>query len=979
VLMRAHAGQGNQGMVEAAYQRCVEALKGELSLEPSSETRQLYEQLIRRELMSRVGSVRSFLVDHPGQEPAFLSSEEPHPVERPIFVARERELAKLGVFLDSALSGKGHIIFVTGEAGSGKSALVREFAHRAQEAHANLTVASGNCNANTGIGDPYLPFREILALLTGDVQARWAAGAISRDHALRLWNTLPLTVQALLDAGPDLIDTFIPGKALVERAAGYASGKVNWLTRLDELVGRKTNYPMGSSPQQSDISDQFTKVLQSLALQAPLVLVFDDLQWADLGSISLLFHLGRRLTTNRILIVGVYRPEEVALGRDGARHPLEQVVNELQREFGDMIVNVDQAKAREFVEALLDSELNSLGAPFQEMLFRQTHGHPLFTIELLRGMQERGDLVRIQDEEWVEGAALDWERLPARVEAVVAERISRLAQPLRATLRVASVEGEMFTAEVVARVLGIDERQTVQRLSRELDSKHRLVSAQAIDRIGSQRVSRYRFQHHLFQKYLYDSMDEVERAYLHEDVGNALEEIYANHTREIASIAPQLAHQFMKAGITDKAIRYLLQAGEEAVRLSAYQEAIPHLARGRDLLISLSNSPERAQQELAFQLTLGLAWQGARGTQSTEMREAYIRARELCQQIGETSQLCQVLGELSLYHYVRAEHKIARELGEEALVQAQHDEDPLLIVMGHWYLGIVLFSLGEYLLALTHLKQVISSYDPQRDHQLFVFLRGSDVGVSAIAYAACCLWCLGYPDQALQHSQQALTLARELDHPFSLADVLCYGGCLFNAMRRDAPALKKYADELERLSQEKVEPWSGEGIRYRGEALVMMGQIQEGIRQMRQGMATVQSKGERCYMAGTLRTLAKALAEMGHPEQGMTTLAEAFNLVEETDERHWDAELHQVQAELLLMQENEAEAEASFQIAIQVARRQSAKSWELRAATGLARLWRSQGKTGQARQVLTEIYDWFTEGFDTPDLIEAKALLEELA
>jgi predicted ATPase len=939
--------------------------------------------------------------DLSARPPLFLE-EEPPQVERPVFVARQRELAQLDGFLDLALAGQGRVVFVTGEAGSGKTALVQEFTRRAQEAYADpstgsgqaLIVASGNCNAHTGIGDPYLPFREILELLTGDVEARWAAGAMTSEHARRLWHTLPLAAQALVDAGPDLMDTFVPRAALLERAVTCAPGRADWLTRLDELAKRKpTTSPGAPSPQQSDLFEQYTRVLQALAQRGPLLLVVDDLQWADLGSISLLFHLGRHLAGSRILIIGAYRPEEVALGRPASpplaggieggreRHPLEPVVNEFRRAFGDITVNLGQAESRDFVEAFLDSEPNRLGLPFRQMLYRQTHGHPLFTIELLRGLQERGDLAQDPEGRWVEGPALDWETLPARVEAVIAERIGRLAEPLQAALRVASVEGEDFAAEVMARVLGTDERKMVQRLSSELDRRHRLVRAQAIERLGSRRVSRYRFRNYLFQKYLYDSLDQVERAYLHEDVGNVLEELYGDQASEIAV---QLAWHFQEAGTAEKAIHYLRQAGEKAVQLSAYQEGIAHLTRGLALLMALPDSGgkehrlERAEQELALQLALGMAWQGTRGTPAPEVEKAYTRARELCQQTGKTSELCRVMGELSIFYYVRAEYQKARELAEEALSLAQQAEDPLLVALGHWRLGFVLFCLGEYTTALGHLEQVIAFYNPEQHHRSLVVLCVSDAGTSALAYTACCLWCLGYPDQALSRSQEALALARELGHPFSLADVLFYAGCMLNAMRRDAQALKDDAEELMRLSSEKVPSWLGQGTWHRGKALAMLGQVQEGMAQMREGMAVDQSMGVRCYLSGTLCFLAEAQAKAGHSEEGLTTLAEALALVEETDERHWEAELYRLRAELLLVQGDKTEAEASFHKAIEVARRQQARSWELRATVSLCRLWQEQGRMDEARQMLAEIYGWFTEGFDMPDLQEAKALLEEL-
>jgi predicted ATPase len=601
---------------------------------------------------------------------------------------------------------------------------------------------------------------------------------------------------------------------------------------------------------------------------------------------------------------------------------------------------------------------------------------------------------------------LDWETLPARVEAVIAERIGRLAQPLQGALRVASVEGEVFTAEVVARVRGTDEREILGCLSDELDRRHRLVRAQSIQRVdpalcvpsqvgrsgamGSQLLSRYRFRHILFQKYLYSGLDEVERVHLHEQVGTALEELYGarEQVAEFVSTAPiavQLALHFQRAGIPEKAIHYLRQAGERAVQLSAHQEAIAHLTRALALLTALPDSGlkdqrlQHARQELALQLSLGAAWL-ATSTPAPEMEQAYSRACELGQQLGKTSQLRQALGGLAIFWYIRAEHQRARELAEEMLSLAQQTEDPLLVLLSHWYRGVVLFSLGEYTAALGHLEQVIALYNPEQHHRGLVMLRGSDAGPSALGYAACCLWCLGYPEQALSRSQEALALARGLGHPFTLTDALCYAGCQFHEMRRDAEALKDHAEELVRLANEtSLVGWLAEGIRFRGEALATLGQVQEGMEQIRAGMAAKRSTGARLHRSGALGSLAEVQARAGQPGEGLVTLAEALALVEETGERCVEAELHRVRAELLLMQGNEADAEASLQQAIEVARRQQARSWELRATTSLARLWQARGRTDEARQTLAEVYDWFTEGFDTVDLQQARALLEELS
>jgi DNA-binding SARP family transcriptional activator/predicted ATPase len=979
-VMRLLALSGKRGAALAQYEACRRQLAEELGVEPAVETTRLYEQ-IRDGKLKTPAPPAAPPPESGVSLPRFLE-ETPTLVQAPVFVARERELAQLDRFLDLALAGQGRVVFVTGEAGSGKSALVQEFGRRVQQAHADLIVVSSNCNAYTGIGDPYLPFREILGLLTGDVEARWAASTMTSEHARRLWGALPTAAQALAEVGPDLVETFIPRAPLLERALACAElpGKASWLRSLEGLVGKKpVTAPGASSLQQSDLFEQYTRVLQAMTKRAPLLLVLDDLQWADVGSISLLFHLGRRLRQSRILILGAYRAEEVALGREGRRHPLDPVVNEFQRDFGQVVVSLDPTESRDFVEAILDSEPNRLGTEFREMLYRQTGGHPLFTVELLRGLQERGDLVQDAEGRWLEQRVLDWEQLPARVEAVIAERIARLAEPLQAALRVASVEGDLFTGEIVARLRGVDEREMLACLSHELDRKHRLIRAQSIARVDGERLSRYRFRHIFFQRYLYGTLDTVERTLLHEEVGTALEQLYGAHD-QAETIAVQLALHFQKAMITKKAIHYLHQAGDRAVQLSAYEEGIAQLSRGLELLMTLSDSPERAQQELGLQLSLGMAWLW--NTRGLEFRNAYLRARELCQQTGETSQLWRILTGLSIFHYVRAEHQVARELAEEALRLAQCSGDPVVVALCDWHLGFILFTLGEYTASRTHLEQVIAFYKPEQHHRSFVLLRGSDVGVSALAYHVCCLWCLGYPEQALIRSQAVLALARGLGHPFSMADVLCYAGCLLNELRRDAQALKGYSDELTRLlGEERFPSWLGSEASYQGEALAMLGQVEEAIALMRKGMAAKDSSGARVNLTGTLCALAEAQAKAGQPGEGLSSLAQALDLVQETDERYYEAELHRVRGELLRTRHapgDEAEAEAAFHKAVEVARRQQAKSWELRATVSLCRLQQQQGRGAQARQALAKIYGCFTEGFDTADLREARDLLEEL-
>jgi DNA-binding SARP family transcriptional activator len=637
-VMRLLAWTGRRGAALAQYKACCQALAEELGVKPAAETVRLYERI-------RDGEVEAPVVAPPRlagvrmRPPSFLDEEAGYDLERAVFVARERELGRLGGYLEAALAGRGQVVFVTGDAGQGKTALVQEFARRAQADHPELVVADGNGNAHTGVGDPYLPFREVLGLLTGDVKARWAAGAIARERGRRLWHLLPIAVQALVKEGPDLVDTFVAGGALVGRARAFAPGGAEWLDRLEELLERKAAMGGAPGPQQSNLFEQYRRAVRELAGEKPLLLILDDLQWADVGSIDLLFHLGREVEGGKVLIVGAYRPAEVALGRDGKRHPLESVVNELKRQSGEIEVELRE-EGRQFVAAFLDTEPNRLGETFRETLYRQTEGHPLFTVELLRGMQERGDLVQDDEGRWVEGEELDWETLPPRVEAVIAERVGRLAEPLQRLLRVASVEGEAFSAEVVARVEGADEHEVVDHLSGELDKQCRLVRAQGIERVGPGRLSRYRFRHILFQRYLYSNLDAVERAHLHEAVGGALEKLYGEGTEELMTAAPQLAWHYQEAGIVGKAVEYLGRAGERAVRMSANEEAIAHYTQALALLATLPDTGgkerrlERAQQELMLQLGLGVPLLAAKGFGFPELGRVYNRAWELCQQMG---------------------------------------------------------------------------------------------------------------------------------------------------------------------------------------------------------------------------------------------------------------------------------------------------------------------------------------------------------
>jgi DNA-binding SARP family transcriptional activator len=568
-LMQLFAWSDQPAAALRQYQACADVLAAELGVPPSSETGELYQSL--KEPQARRPRPSTLSPDLPLAWPAFLAEgTRPDPEEAP-FVAREQELAALDQFLQAALAGQGRMAFVSGEAGSGKTALLRAFARRAQAAHPDLVVATGVCQAFTGAGDPYLPFREILGSLSGDVEAQWAAGSLDRGQALALWELAPATLQALVDEGPALVDLMLSGVLLLRRAERVAPTGARWLPGLRKLVEQQATGQSGQALGQRALVEQATRVLLALTRRRPLLLILDDLQWADEGSLTLLRSLGRRLASSRLCVVGAYRPHDM----QAEGHPLHQVVQGLQRALGNIHIDLDRAAAQAFVQAYLDVTPHRLSQAFQDALLRHTQGHALFTVETLRAMQGRGDILRDPQGYWVEGPSLDWETLPAQVEGMIGERLGGLPSAARAALEVASVEGELFTAEALARVLDTAELPLIRQL-RQLDSQDRLVRLQQTRQVGGQRLSVYRFGHHLFQKYLYRRLDSAERAYLHEAVGHALEALYGDQPGEIAV---RLAHHFEAAGRAAQAIRYLRMAGDGAARVYAHAEAAGHYRR----------------------------------------------------------------------------------------------------------------------------------------------------------------------------------------------------------------------------------------------------------------------------------------------------------------------------------------------------------------------------------------------------------------
>jgi predicted ATPase len=446
----------------------------------------------------------------------------------------------------------------------------------------------------------------------------------------------------------------------------------------------------------------------------------------------------------------------------------------------------------------------------------------------------------------------------------------------------------------------------------------------------------------------------------------------------VADLQPELlGHHYTEAGLLEQAIPYWQRAGEIAVRRSANSEAVGHFTKGIELLKTLKTTPERLKQELTLQIALYAPLAGAKAYGTPEVEKAYDRALKLCEQVGEPTQLFLVIyGQWGL-NLVRSEFRKTRRFAEQGLTLAKSIQNPALLMEAHRWTDESSFYRGEFALAREHFEKSLALYDPKK-HHTHAHVYGQDPGIALLSHGSLILWQLGYPDQAMKRAEEALAHARDWPHPFSHAFALCYGAVLYQYCQ-EVNKTKERVDKLITLSKEQRFPlWLAFATVLHGWVLFEQSKIEKGISQIRKGMADMRAIWNEMWRTRDLALLAEAYRETEQVEEGLKLLDEALAMVDATEQRHYEAELNRLKGQFLLMQD-EAESETYFHKAIDVARSQSARSMELRASVSLSRLWQKQGKKNEARKLLSKIYVWFTEGFDTTDLKDAKALLDELS
>ncbi len=607
-----------------------------------------------------------------------------------------------------------------------------------------------------------------------------------------------------------------------------------------------------------------------------------------------------------------------------------------------------------------------------QQLLANSDGVPLYIEEMTKNLLESG-LLTETDEQYELTGPLPEMAISSSLQDSFAARLDRRA-PVRELAQIGAVLGRDFTYDLI--------RAMSQMADPKLqDGLGQLSAAEILFQRGVPPDANYTFKHALLQDAAYESLLKSQPKQFHAQTAKVLEQ----QLPETKETHPELvAHHYTEASLAEQAIPYWQQAGERAMQRSANQEAIGHLTQGLAVLQTLPDTPERSQRELTLQITLGAPLIATKGYAAAEVGEVYRRARELCGQLGDSPQLFPVLNGLWAFYFIGAQLQTARELAEQLLSLA-YDAPDSALVETHWALGCTLHVLGELQSSRTHLEQSLALYDFEQ-HRALALVYGHDPAMSSLALGSFGLWLLGYPDQAVQRSDEAVALARKLAHPYSLSFTL-HWAAFDHLVRGEVQATQERVEEVLALSREQEFPlFLAMGTCCWGWVLAARGQMDAGMIQIPQGLSALQATGTELFRPDYHSFLAEAHQKAGQTEAGLSAAAEALTAADRTGERWYEAELYRLKGELTLKKlqveshrsQVEEEAEECFQQAIEIAQKQEAKSWELRATMSLARLWQQQGKKEEANDLLAPVYAWFTEGFDTKDLLEAETLLKEL-
>jgi DNA-binding winged helix-turn-helix (wHTH) protein/tetratricopeptide (TPR) repeat protein len=851
---------------------------------------------------------------------------------RPIMVGRENELARMRSYYSQVLEGQRKVVFIAGEAGIGKTAFARAFLDSiAEEGGARL--GRGQCIEQYGAGEPFMPVLEALTRLGQD-------------------------------AG---------GERTVELLSSFAP---TWLVQMSALLTPEQSARLHAQNQgvtQQRMLREMAQALEALTAEAPLVLLIEDLHWSDFSTLELISAVARRSEAARVLILGTYRPVEM-LAHD---HPLRTMKQELElhrycEELRLKLLNEEDVRG--YLTRRFSTNGSQRFARAASAIHKRTDGNPLFMVNVVDYLADAGILATSREAGPAEPARIllaDHIEVPRSVRQMIERNLERLKPEEQAVLEGASVAGVEFSAVTVA--AGLERpRSEVEACCAGLSRREQfVVGKDPIARPDGTVATNFRFLHALYQEVLYERVPIGKRAEIHLRLAETEEAAYGERASEIAA---QLAHHFGRGGSSEKAIEYLSRAGEHAASNGADNEVIAQLDAALELVAKLQDDRVRRLQELRLRISIGPSLMAIQGLASSETAANYTRALELSQLTADTGALFEALSGLWTFHLVRAEHREAQALVQQLLGSARESNDDSHSAFAHFAAGNAAFWRGELEIAAKCLSRSIAACEPgHRFHQVFV----DDPIVYSRAYAAWTKHYQGLPDQALTALSDCLRIARRQAHPRTLAMATQFAGHLY-VFRREPDSILEHSRTLESLAGEHGFPF------YQALAEILAGcaavqRGQDGIEAIRRGLDAWQTLGSALAVPWFLGELADGLRALGRCDEALKVVNDALHQSERTGELQFAAELYRIAGAALMAQAKVVEAEDHFRRAVQVARTQGARMWQLRATTNLARLLDRQGKRAEARAMLAEIYGWFAEGFDIPDLKDAKTLLDQLS
>ena len=839
------------------------------------------------------------------------------------FVGRQNELHQLYDLWKRAKGGKGQVGLLCGEAGIGKSRISKILLDRiADDAHVPIRLQCSPYHTNS-------PFYPVI---------------IQHEHAAHFQRLDPPDVkleklEALLSQiGPEVLADAPLYAALLSIPAG---GRY---PALDLTPRRKKDFTI----------EALTRQVLTLARTKPVLFVIEDAHWIDPSTLEATKRFIEAIKTAPVLLLITFRPEFFPPWLDQPHVTMIQL-NRLGRDTASAMIR-DVAGAKE------------LPAEVFEPIISKTDGVPLFVEELTKMVLESG-LLQDAGDRYITVGPLPRLAIPTTLHDSLMARLDRL-NAIKEIAQIGAAIGREFTYRLLAAVApisGIALQSALEQLTR----------AGLIFERGEPPDSTYTFKHALLQEAAYASLLRGRRQELHRHIADALEDQFA----ELAETQPQLmAHHLAQAGLTERAINYLRKAGQRANESSANAEAIGHLKLALELLQSLPDGPEHKRKALELQVMLAQAMIAGRGYAAPETREVLLQAKALTDEYTEVSQKCAILYGIWACYYVAGEVAMQQRAAVEFLAEAERHDDTASLCLSHRTLGTTYVQMGEFAAGRQHLERARELYDPEH-HSQSKYLYGQDIGATALSYLCWALWHLGYVDQAAAVAAEAKKRADALSHPFTLAYTICHARGMMDIFRRCPEDTQSYAKAVISICTEHDFPfWAAGGRILDGWAIACQGKADEGIEKLDEGLAGWRKTGARLWLPIFLALKAEAHAKAGRSDTALKIIEEALAISDKTGERWAVAEVLRIKAGLLQATGRAAadEIENLLVKSLETARRQQALSWQLRTACDLARLWQGQGRGDEAMTLLQSIYDQFTEGFGTADLIHAKALLESL-